>query len=637
MAVSGRSSLTRRVLVGAALTLAALLAVAAIAYRGLSDSYARLDSYGRTAEALVLTKGIEAGITDLGHLARRYVLDGRAATAEEATSRIDEVKIAVREALILLPRARGDGLTAVASTMDTYQKQFAQLVQRRGQSATRSAEGRAEVERAAAALAELTRRAAADLRAMNDESTDELTVTRRLAEAETRSAANTLLLLMGLAGLTGGGLALAVARGIVQPLEALHASERRLAREQLLLRVTFDTMAQGISMLDSHGRVMAWNMRFATMFGLPLALLEREPGAADLVRDLRQRALIVDAEADVASPLADALLDPSPRRAVVEADLGDGRVIEVVTTPIDQGGIVHTYTDVTERRRAEQRTRDARQQAEDALARLQAIQQDLIQAEKMAALGQLTAGIAHEIKNPLHFINNFAELSTDLLDELGGDLAAGVPLDEAIQPLRTNVEKIHHHGQRADRIVAGMLLHARGGSGGHQLRPVNTLAAEALELAVDSARARWADFAVDVEPAFDPQAGDAEITPSEIMRALVNLYANALYALDQRRRAEPPGSYRPRLRVSTRGIADAVEIVIDDNGPGIPAGLQPKIFQPFVTSKPAGEGTGLGLSISYDIVVRRHGGRLTFVSDDRAGTVFTVSLPRHAAGGRPAA
>lgn len=635
MTAPGRSSLTRRVLVSAVLTLAALLAVAAIAYRGLSDSYARLDSYGRTAEALVLTKGIEAGITDLGHLARRYVLDGRAATAEEAEARLGDVKVAVREALILLPRARGDRLTAVAGTMDAYQKQFAQLVQLRGQPAAHTPAGRAEVERVAAALAELTGRAVTELHAMNDEATDELAVTRRLAEAETRSAANTLLLLMVLAVLAGGALALVVARGIVQPLEALHASERRLAREQLLLRVTFDTMAQGISMLDSHGRVMAWNMRFATMFGLPLSLLEREPGGADLVGDLRRRALLVEAGEGEPSPLAAALLDPSPRRAVVEADLGDGRVIEVVTTPIDQGGIVHTYTDVTERRRAEQRTRDARRQAEDALSRLQATQQDLIQAEKMAALGQLTAGIAHEIKNPLHFITNFAEVSGDLLDELGDELAAGVPLDEAIQPLRTNVEKIHHHGQRADRIVAGMLLHARGGGGGHQPRPVNTLAAEALELAVDSARARWADFAVEVETAFDPQAGEAEITPSEIMRALVNLYANALYALDQRRRAEPAGTYRPRLRVSTRGTADAVEIVIDDNGPGIPAAVRPKIFQPFVTSKPAGEGTGLGLSISYDIVVRRHGGRLTVVSDDGVGTVFTVSLPRHAAGARP--
>jgi signal transduction histidine kinase len=268
---------------------------------------------------------------------------------------------------------------------------------------------------------------------------------------------------------------------------------------------------------------------------------------------------------------------------------------------------------------------------------LKATQASLIHAEKMASLGQLTAGIAHEIKNPLNFVNNFATLSVELLDELkqtarpainvlGADKRAEV--DEVIDMLTGNLEKIAEHGKRADGIVKSMLAHSRGGSGERQSIDLNALLDEALNLAYHGARAQDHDFNITLERAFDRTIAPLELVPQDISRMLLNLFGNGFYAADKRRRETPDAGFRPLLRVTTHDLGNEVEIKVRDNGTGIPPEIRDKLFQPFFTTKPTGEGTGLGLSISYDIVTQQHGGTITVDSQVGEFTEFTVRLPR---------
>jgi signal transduction histidine kinase len=268
---------------------------------------------------------------------------------------------------------------------------------------------------------------------------------------------------------------------------------------------------------------------------------------------------------------------------------------------------------------------------------LKATQASLIHAEKMASLGQLTAGIAHEIKNPLNFVNNFATLSVELLDELkqtarpainalGADKRAEV--DEVIDMLTGNLEKIAEHGKRADGIVKSMLAHSRGGSGERQSIDLNALLDEALSLAYHGARAQDHDFNITLERAFDRTIAPLELVPQDISRMLLNLFGNGFYAADKRRRETPDAGFRPLLRVTTHDLGNEVEIKVRDNGTGIPPEIRDKLFQPFFTTKPTGEGTGLGLSISYDIVTQQHGGTITVDSQVGEFTEFTVRLPR---------
>ena len=268
---------------------------------------------------------------------------------------------------------------------------------------------------------------------------------------------------------------------------------------------------------------------------------------------------------------------------------------------------------------------------------LKATQASLIHAEKMASLGQLTAGIAHEIKNPLNFVNNFATLSVELLDELkqtarpainalGADKRAEV--DEVIDMLTGNLEKIAEHGKRADGIVKSMLAHSRGGSGERQSIDLNALLDEALNLAYHGARAQDHDFNITLERAFDRTIAPLELVPQDISRMLLNLFGNGFYAADKRRRETSDASFRPLLRVATHDLGNEVEIRVRDNGTGIPPEFRDRLFEPFFTTKPTGEGTGLGLSISYDIVARQHGGTITVDSVPGEFTEFTVRLPR---------
>jgi signal transduction histidine kinase len=302
------------------------------------------------------------------------------------------------------------------------------------------------------------------------------------------------------------------------------------------------------------------------------------------------------------------------------------------------GGFVLIYSDITERKRSEEEIRAARDAAEAALADLRRAQDRLIQSEKMASLGQLTAGIAHEIKNPLNFVNNFAGLSVELLDELKETADPGVAaldedtraeIDEIVQMLTGNLAKIAEHGRRADGIVKSMLEHSRGVSGERREVDLNTLVDEALNLAYHGARAQDAGFNITLERDYAPALKQIELAPQEMTRVFLNLFGNRFYAATKRARGNGEAGYRPTLQVSTRDLGEAVEIRVRDNGTGIPPESRDKLFQPFFTTKPTGEGTGLGLSISWDIVTQHHGGSIEVDSQPDEFTEFTIRLPRH--------
>ncbi|MBW7969933.1 GAF domain-containing protein [Bradyrhizobium sp. BR 10289] len=277
------------------------------------------------------------------------------------------------------------------------------------------------------------------------------------------------------------------------------------------------------------------------------------------------------------------------------------------------------------------RTRELAKSLDD----LRAAQDRLIQTEKLASLGQLTAGIAHEIKNPLNFVNNFASLSAELMDELN-EVLAPVPLtddvrkdvDELTELLKDNLGKVVQHGRRADSIVKNMLLHSREGGGEHRESDINALVEESLNLAYHGVRAETPQFDVTVKREFDPSAGTAEVFPQEITRVLLNLLSNGFYAVTKRKADHSAGDYAPMVTATTRDRGDSVEIRIRDNGTGIPHEVKAKMFNPFFTTKPAGEGTGLGLSMSHDIVVKQHGGRIDVATEPGAFTEFTIRLPR---------
>jgi len=254
----------------------------------------------------------------------------------------------------------------------------------------------------------------------------------------------------------------------------------------------------------------------------------------------------------------------------------------------------------------------------------------------MASLGQLTAGIAHEIKNPLNFVNNFAKLSDEMLGELAEILEEPIAgLDEEdrqdaedlFQTVRENLTKINEHGQRADSIVKNMLLHSREGPSERQNVALNPIAEEALNLAYHGARAEDPTFNVEIIRSIDAEVGLVDCFPQDLMRVFLNLIANGMYAANKRAAAESDG-FSPRIELTTRLVGDTVEIEVRDNGAGIPEDVKEKIFLPFFTTKPAGEGTGLGLSLSYDIVVKQHNGALTVDSTPGDHTTFVVVLPR---------
>jgi signal transduction histidine kinase len=269
-----------------------------------------------------------------------------------------------------------------------------------------------------------------------------------------------------------------------------------------------------------------------------------------------------------------------------------------------------------------------RDQTAQALTELRATQEQLIQKEKMASLGELTAGIAHEIQNPLNFVNNFAEVSTELVAELKEAQAANdVEEVEALaDDLSQNLSKISHHGRRAAAIVKGMLEHSRTSTGERAPTDVNALADEYLRLAYQGLRAKDKTFNAKLETDFAPALPLVPAAGADLGRVLLNLLGNAFYALQKRQQAGEAG-YVPTVSVSTKHVGKQVEIRVADNGTGMPEEVQTRVFQPFFTTKPTGEGTGLGLSLSYDIITKGHGGTLAVASREGQGTTFTISLP----------
>jgi signal transduction histidine kinase len=274
----------------------------------------------------------------------------------------------------------------------------------------------------------------------------------------------------------------------------------------------------------------------------------------------------------------------------------------------------------------------ARKKAEDALNELQATQKQLVQSEKMASLGELTAGIAHEIQNPLNFVNNFSDVNKELLEEMNGEIEKGNydEVNALAKDIEDNEEKINHHGKRADAIVKNMLQHSRSSGATKELTDINKLADEYLRLSYHGLRAKDKSFNADFKTELDDGVGKINVIPQDIGRVFLNLINNAFYAVNERQKMEGIG-YKPMVTISTASIQPplggrSVQIKVTDNGGGIPQKIVDKIFQPFFTTKPTGQGTGLGLSLSYDIV-KAHNGEIKVETKEGEGSEFVIQLP----------
>jgi two-component system, NtrC family, sensor kinase len=365
---------------------------------------------------------------------------------------------------------------------------------------------------------------------------------------------------------------------------------------------------------------------------------------------------IADLQNDPSSPVLDVIVRAGFRGLLVVPLLGADRIVGALVVRRKQPGefpkntvdLLQTFAaqSVLAIQNArlfesvEARTRELAKSLED----LRTAQDRLVQTEKLASLGQLTAGIAHEIKNPLNFVNNFSALSAELIDELD-DVLKPAALDsktreetsELTHILKGNLEKVVQHGKRADAIVKNMLLHSRQGSGEHRPVDVNALVEESLNLAYHGARAEKPGFNITLKRSLDPNAGEFDVFPQEITRVLLNLVSNGFYAATKRQSQADSDGYEPTLAAATKNLGDSVEIRIRDSGTGIPPEVREKMFNPFFTTKPAGEGTGLGLSLSYDIVVKQHGGSIEVDTQPGEFTEFKVILPRTVANGKAGA
>jgi PAS domain S-box-containing protein len=413
--------------------------------------------------------------------------------------------------------------------------------------------------------------------------------------------------------------------------------ERDEARNRL--SVALESISQGFALFDAADRLVMGNSPYRRFFtqGDPdiSAMIAPGVGFEDYVRKAYEKGMYPDAGPDIEAYLRNRI---ERRRAAgpgFELKLRDGTWLYVSEQRTNDNGLVAVYTDITGVKNREQDLRAARLAAEAALADLRTAQDRLVQTEKLASLGQLTAGIAHEIKNPLNFVNNFSALSAELTDELH-DVLRSATLDDRIRTevdeltgmLKDNLERVVQHGKRADSIVKNMLLHSREGSVDHRVADINALVEESLNLAYHGARAEKSAFNITLERDLDPDAGAVELYPQEITRALLNLIANGFYAATKRKAETGDESFEPSLSATTKNLGHSVEIRIRDNGTGIPPEVREKMFNPFFTTRPPGEGTGLGLSMTHDIVVKQHRGRIDVETEPGVFTEFTMTLPR---------
>ena len=388
----------------------------------------------------------------------------------------------------------------------------------------------------------------------------------------------------------------------------------------------FETnMRQILLKADGHSMV-GRALQAKKTFHVPDANVDPEYAAYDLKRMGGYRATLGIPLMREGVPIGVMMVARQTPKAFTEAQ------IALVTTFADQAVIAIENVRLFDEVQA--RTRELTKSLEE----LRTTQDRLVQTQKLALLGQLTAGIAHEIKNPLNFVNNFSGISAELIDELQDSLK-GVQLgdktrteiNELTDTLKSNFDKVVHHGRRADAIVKNMLQHSREGSGEHRVIDINALVEESLNLAWHGARAETQGFEIKLRQFFDPSAGGADVFPQDIRRALLNLIANGFYAATRRRGGTSGGDYEPTLTASTKNLGDRVEIKIRDNGTGITSDVKEKMFNPFFTTKPTGEGTGLGLSICHDIIVKQHAGSIEVDTQPGEFTEIKVVLPRVAA------
>jgi two-component system, NtrC family, sensor kinase len=321
--------------------------------------------------------------------------------------------------------------------------------------------------------------------------------------------------------------------------------------------------------------------------------------------------------------LLKALTEADKQFAIIEFKLDRTEKVKRTTSIL----LEETIEELEQKRKAIEESKDALQKS---LEELKATQSQLIQSEKMASLGELTAGIAHEIQNPLNFVNNFSELNVELVEELrvkNEELGVkDADVSELLKDIKSNSEKINHHGKRADGIVKGMLQHSRTSSGQKEPTDINALCDEYLRLAYHGLRAKDKTFNAEFKTEFDETIGNINIIPQEMGRVILNLINNAFYACTSTPLSVREESYSPLVTVTTKKIGSNIEISVTDNGTGIPQHIKEKIFQPFFTTKPTGQGTGLGLSLAYDIVTKGHGGKLVVESEEGKGTTFIVTI-----------
>lgn len=420
-------------------------------------------------------------------------------------------------------------------------------------------------------------------------------------------------------------------------------AEKTLARERdearARLSAALESISQGFALFDAEDRLVMCNSpyrRFFTQSADPEVSTMIVPGMRfeDYVRKAYEKGMYPDAGSDIDAYLRSRIARRLAAGPGFELKLQDGTWLYVSEQRTTDNGLVAVYTDITDVKNRESELRAARLAAETALVDLRAAQDRLVQTAKLASLGQLTAGIAHEIKNPLNFVNNFATLSVELVGEMNEamakvslDKATREELDELARMLTGNLEKVVQHGKRADSIVKNMLQHSREGSGEHRLADINAIVEESLNLAYHGARAEKIAFRIALRRDLDPSAGMADVYPQEITRVLVNLISNGFYATTKRK-AETGEGFEPMLTAGTKNLGDKVEIRIRDNGTGISPEVKDKMFNPFFTTKPAGEGTGLGLSMSHDIIVKQHGGSIDVETEPGLFAEFKIILPR---------